>query len=154
MGWDYVSELLPLTDILFIPQMIYEYGERRWNDIDRENRRTRRKTCPSATLSTTNPTWIDPGANPGLRGERPATNRLSHGTAACSWLPIKFIRNDDVSQSRRLPLTDGCGLDDRGLIPVLVLEFYFSPAFCVMQSPIQCVPRFMGDKATGAWRSM
>jgi hypothetical protein len=34
-GWDYVSELIPLTDILFISQMIYEYGERRWNDIDR-----------------------------------------------------------------------------------------------------------------------
>jgi hypothetical protein len=34
MGWDYVSELLPLTDISLIPQMIYEYGERRWNDID------------------------------------------------------------------------------------------------------------------------
>jgi hypothetical protein len=46
-----------------------------------ENRRTRRKTCPSATLSTTNPTWIDTGANPGLRGERPATNDLSHDTA-------------------------------------------------------------------------
>jgi hypothetical protein len=46
-----------------------------------ENRRTRRKTCPSATLSTTNPTWTDPGSNSGLRGERPATNRLSHGTA-------------------------------------------------------------------------
>jgi hypothetical protein len=46
-----------------------------------ENRRTQRKTCPIATLSTTNPTWIDPGANPGLRGERPATNDLSHGTA-------------------------------------------------------------------------
>jgi hypothetical protein len=46
-----------------------------------ENRRTRRKTCPSATLSTTNPTWIVPGANPGLRGERPATDDLSHGTA-------------------------------------------------------------------------
>jgi hypothetical protein len=42
-----------------------------------ENRNTGRKTCPSATLSTTNPTWTDPG----LRGERPATNRLSHGTA-------------------------------------------------------------------------
>ena len=39
------------------------------------------KTCPSATLSTTNPTWTDPGSNPGLRGERPATSRLSHGTA-------------------------------------------------------------------------
>jgi hypothetical protein len=34
-----------------------------------ENRRTRRKTCPSATLSTTNPIWICPGTNPGLSGE-------------------------------------------------------------------------------------
>jgi hypothetical protein len=39
------------------------------------------ENLPSATLSTTNPTWIDPGANPGLRDERPVTNRLSHGTA-------------------------------------------------------------------------
>jgi hypothetical protein len=39
------------------------------------------KTCSNATLSTTNPTWTDPGSNPGLRGEGPATNRLSHGTA-------------------------------------------------------------------------
>jgi hypothetical protein len=46
-----------------------------------ENRITRRKICPSATLSTTNPTWIDPGANPVLRGGTPATNHLSHGTA-------------------------------------------------------------------------
>jgi hypothetical protein len=36
MGRDYVSELLPLTDILFNLQTIYEYGEQRWNDIDRE----------------------------------------------------------------------------------------------------------------------
>jgi hypothetical protein len=46
-----------------------------------ENRNTRGKTCPSATLSTTNPTWTDPGSNTGLRGERPETNILSHGTA-------------------------------------------------------------------------
>jgi hypothetical protein len=60
----------------------YEFGERRWNDIlTEENRRTRRKTCSSATLSTTSLTWIDLGANPGLRGEGPATNDLSHGTA-------------------------------------------------------------------------
>jgi hypothetical protein len=45
-----------------------------------KNRSTRVKTCPSATLSTTNPTWSDPGSNPGLRGERPATNRLSRDT--------------------------------------------------------------------------
>jgi hypothetical protein len=28
-------------------------------------------------LSTTNPTWLDPGLNPGRRGGKPATNRLS-----------------------------------------------------------------------------
>jgi hypothetical protein len=33
---------------------------------------TLRKTCPSAALSTTNPTWTD-------LGERPATNRPTHG---------------------------------------------------------------------------
>jgi hypothetical protein len=49
-----------------------------------ENRSTRGgKTCPSATLSTTIPTWTDPGSNTGLRGERPATNRLSHDTDQC-----------------------------------------------------------------------
>jgi hypothetical protein len=37
-----------------------------WNDIKEENRRTRRKTCPSATLSTT---WIDPGDNPGIMSQ-------------------------------------------------------------------------------------
>jgi hypothetical protein len=46
-----------------------------------ESLRTRRKTCPSATLSTTNSTWSDSGAKPGLLVERPATNLLSHGTA-------------------------------------------------------------------------
>jgi hypothetical protein len=49
--------------------------------LTRQNRSTRRETCPSATLSTTNATWTDPGSTPGLRDERQATNRLSHGTA-------------------------------------------------------------------------
>jgi hypothetical protein len=45
-----------------------------------ENQSTRGRTSPSATLSTTNPTWTDLGSNPYLRGGRLATNRLSHGT--------------------------------------------------------------------------
>ena len=45
--------------------------------LTRENRSSRGETCPNATLSTTNPTWTDPG----LHSERSATNRLSHGTA-------------------------------------------------------------------------
>jgi hypothetical protein len=32
-------------------------------------------------LSTTNPIWPDPGSNPGRRGGKPATNRLSCGAA-------------------------------------------------------------------------
>jgi hypothetical protein len=48
---------------------------------ENRSRPTPGKICPSATLSTTNPTWTVPGSNPDLRGERPATNRLSHGTA-------------------------------------------------------------------------
>jgi hypothetical protein len=64
-----------------------------------DNRSTRGKTCPSATLSTTNTTWTDLGSNPGLRGGRPATNRLSHGTApvfAPSPCPVlKSTKNDN-----------------------------------------------------------
>jgi hypothetical protein len=63
-----------------------------------ENRRTRRKTCPSATLSTTNPTWIDPGVNPGLRGERPAANDLSHGTTKPpKWLVVTGAERNNLT---------------------------------------------------------
>jgi hypothetical protein len=51
-----------------------------------ENRSTRGKTCPSVTLPTTNPTCTDPRSNPCLRGDRPATNRLSHSTAVSTSL--------------------------------------------------------------------
>jgi hypothetical protein len=34
-----------------------------------EDRKIRRKTCPSATSSITFPTWIDRGANLGLHGD-------------------------------------------------------------------------------------
>jgi hypothetical protein len=45
--------------------------------------RTLIKTGPSATLTTTNPTWTDADVNLGLHIERPATNCLSHGVALC-----------------------------------------------------------------------
>jgi hypothetical protein len=38
------------------------------------------ENLPSATLSATYPTWPDLGSNPGRRGGKPATNRLSYGT--------------------------------------------------------------------------
>jgi hypothetical protein len=56
-----------------------------------ENRSTRGKTCPSATLSTTNPPRTDPGSNPGLRGGGPAANRLGHGTACAGIAGGPFV---------------------------------------------------------------
>jgi hypothetical protein len=41
-----------------------------------------RHYCPSQ-----NPTWPDPGLNPGRRGGKPATNRLSYGAAFHRCLP-------------------------------------------------------------------
>jgi hypothetical protein len=55
MRRDCVSELLPLTDILLIPQMIYEYGERRWNDIDRGKPKNSEKNLPQCHFKNINP---------------------------------------------------------------------------------------------------
>jgi hypothetical protein len=38
-------------------------------------------TCPGATVHIIHSTCTDTGSNPGLLGERPATNRLSQRTA-------------------------------------------------------------------------
>jgi hypothetical protein len=51
----------------------------RWNDWQPKPKYLL-KTYRSAALSTTNPTFPDPGSNPG-RGGKPETNRLSYGTA-------------------------------------------------------------------------
>jgi hypothetical protein len=65
-----VSEMRPAIGILLIPQ-IYEYGQPRRNDTNRE------KPVP-VTLCPPQISHTEPGANPGLDGEKPATNRLSH----------------------------------------------------------------------------
>jgi hypothetical protein len=80
----------PLTGLFYQPRMIDDdcgaVGRMR---IGRGNRSSRRKPVPSATSSTTSPTSLDLGSNPGLRGGKPATNRLSYGTAfSCTLLPI------------------------------------------------------------------
>jgi hypothetical protein len=66
---------------LYIPQVINEYAEPRWNDTDMGKPKKFEINLSGATLSTTNPTWTDPNANTGLRDERPAINHLSHGKA-------------------------------------------------------------------------
>jgi hypothetical protein len=52
-----------------------------WNEDWQVKPKYSEKTCPRATLSTTNPTCPDPGSNPGRCGGKPATNRLGSGAA-------------------------------------------------------------------------
>jgi hypothetical protein len=58
-----------------------EDGEFGGMKIGRGNRSARRKPCPRAALSITNPNWTDPGSKPGRHFGKPATNRLSYGAA-------------------------------------------------------------------------
>jgi hypothetical protein len=72
----------PLTGVLPILQMICEWiGSICGIIFDMGAQKDWRRTCPSAIWSTKNPTWNDLRANPDLRLEKPATNRLSYGTA-------------------------------------------------------------------------
>jgi hypothetical protein len=68
------------TGLVYQPRMIGEgdCGEICEMKIGRGNR----STSSSATLSTTNPTWLDLVLNPGRRVGKPATNRLSYGEEA------------------------------------------------------------------------
>jgi hypothetical protein len=49
--------------------------------IGRGNRRTRRKPAPAPLCPPQIPLDQTPGSNPGRRGGKPATNRLSYGAA-------------------------------------------------------------------------
>jgi hypothetical protein len=62
-----------------------------WNEDWQGKPQYSEKTCPSSTLSTTNPTWLDPGLNPGRFGGKPATNRFSYGAAFLVCYLHKYI---------------------------------------------------------------
>jgi hypothetical protein len=81
MEWYWVHLILrPLFGLLYQPRMIDRWllWRNRWNANWQGKLKYSEKTCPSATLSSTNPTWPDPGSNTGRRGGEPATNRLSY----------------------------------------------------------------------------
>jgi hypothetical protein len=81
MGWDFwycghYWPIVPTPDD--IRWWLWRNG---WNEDWQGKPKYSEKTCPSATLPTTNPTWLDPGLNPGRRGGKPASNRLSYSAA-------------------------------------------------------------------------
>jgi hypothetical protein len=69
----------------------------RWNANWQGKPKYSEKTFPSVTLSTTNPIWSDSHSNPGRRGGKPATNRLSCGMAIMKgylkWILRKLLPN-------------------------------------------------------------
>jgi hypothetical protein len=84
MGWDWVHLVLRPLFGLFLPAPDNRWRwlwSNRWNAYWQGKPKYSKKTCPSATSSTTNPTWPDPGSNPGSRGGKPATNHLNYGAA-------------------------------------------------------------------------
>jgi hypothetical protein len=59
------------------------------------------KTCSSAALPITEPTWLDPGSNLGRSRKKPANNRLIYGMtcflllcydSACVWNVVSDIK--------------------------------------------------------------
>jgi hypothetical protein len=89
------SSRRPLTGRLYLPGWLW-WWRIWWNEDWQGKPKYSEKTCPSATWSTTNPTWPDPGSNPGRRGGKPATNRLSYDTAMSHmfvWLRIRIIES-------------------------------------------------------------
>jgi hypothetical protein len=84
------------------------------------------KTCPSATLSTTNPTSTDPGSNTGIRG---GTYTRTFRAAANS---ISFTRNEKR-------LTNSC---------IFLMDLNPLTSYSMDERK-----SFPGNKAVGAWKS-
>jgi len=62
---------------------------------------TRRKNCPSATLSTTNPTWNDDKPNQGFGNDSPGTNSTSLSFIGRPQFTPKSLQIKQISALRR-----------------------------------------------------
>jgi hypothetical protein len=75
------AELRPPTGLLFLPRVMYVFGEPRWNYIHKGRPKNSENNLSQRHFGHQNLTCNDQGANPGLRGEKPVINGLSHGRA-------------------------------------------------------------------------
>jgi hypothetical protein len=62
--------------------------------IDRGKISALRNTRSSATVSTTNNTWMSKGMNPGLHGEKQASSHQNYGTT------VQYFRNISVFRKK------------------------------------------------------
>jgi hypothetical protein len=102
--------------------------------IGRGNRSSWRKPAPAPLCPHINPTWPDPGSNPGRRDGKPATNRLSYGAATlellcsrCSFLLLISISHCwtyvNVTKSGHVGNCNICNLVQAGFL----LGLFFDP---------------------------
>jgi hypothetical protein len=86
-GWVRLNQLgIPATLWSILPASDDRWWlwSSQWNKNWQGKSKYSEKTCPSATLSTTNPTWTELGSNPGRRNGNPVDNRLSYSTTLLS----------------------------------------------------------------------
>jgi hypothetical protein len=88
MGWDYVSELRPPTGLLFIPRCFMSMENHGGITLTGKPRKS--KENMSQCQFVHHKSRMD--TNPGLHGERPENNRLSHVTATSRLLTIQWVR--------------------------------------------------------------
>jgi hypothetical protein len=76
----------------------------RWNYICRAKPKNSDKDLSQCYFVTTNPTWTDSSTNPCLRGEKPATKRLSYGTVIrCTYVRVHGLPTYKMSYTTVVP---------------------------------------------------
>jgi hypothetical protein len=88
VGWnfrycDHYWPIVPAQDDRWLWRWLWLWRNW-WNEDWQGKLKYSEKIWPSATMSTINPTRLGPVLNPGRRGGKPATNRLSYGAALIS----------------------------------------------------------------------
>jgi hypothetical protein len=102
-----------------------------WNEDWQRKPKYSEKSCPSATVSTTNPTWLDPGLNPGLRGGKPKDQLLA------IFIQIRSI--EDTSSAGQ----------DRLQMPSRRCSVCVCVCVCVCSIPCDCGRSYIGETSRG-----
>jgi hypothetical protein len=99
------------VSILRIPQMIWVWRATVKLYTDRGKPKNAERNLSHCHFVHHKPTWNDPGPNTHLRGDRPSTNDLSHGTVY-SYL-IKHCMSEGVCHSpKSIGLCERCSIEN------------------------------------------
>jgi hypothetical protein len=118
----------------------------RWNENWHEKPKYSEETYPRVTLFTTNSTWPEPGSNPDRRSGKPATNRLSYGTALIWTNCSRYGNWLRAGRSRSRSSSPGKG-------KIFLLYTEFTPVLGPTKPPVNGFPgvSFSWGKAARVW---